>query len=87
LATTRAAPPVSEPAKQQSPIERQNMLKAIHVMAVKGYGYKPDDKRSTAVTDIVTDLSLEGLPVSDDTIRRYLKEAREKLSDWKEESA
>jgi hypothetical protein len=84
LAAVRTAPPVTGPSKPQSPIERQNMLKAIYVMAIKGYGYKPDDKRSTAIADIVSDLSLEGLAVSDDTIRRYLKEARESLNEWKE---
>lgn len=82
LALIKNAPPAAEPAKPQSMIERQNMLKAIYVMAMKGYGYKPDDKRSTVIADIVNDLSLEGLPVSDDTIRRYLKEAREHLSEW-----
>ena len=67
-------------------IERQNMLKAIYGMAKKGYSYNPDDKRSTVVTEIVGDLALVGLPISDDTIRRYLKEARENLEEWLEKS-
>ncbi len=82
LADKNQTPPVIGPSKSQSPIERQNMLKVIYVMAIKGYGYKPDDKRSSAIAEIVSDLSLEGLQVSDDTIRRYLKEAREHLSEW-----
>jgi hypothetical protein len=36
------------------------------------------------VTWIVGDVALLGLPISDDTIRRYLKEAREHLSDWQD---
>jgi len=84
LETELALPPAAEPAKSPSMIERQNMLKAIYGMAVKGYSYKPDDKRSTVVTEIVGDLALLGLSISDDTIRRYLKEAREHLSDWQE---
>jgi hypothetical protein len=84
LAAGKDTPRDIGPSKSQSPIERQNMLKAIYVMAIKGYAYKPDEKRSTTIADIVSDLSLEGLPVSDDTIRRYLKEAREHLSEWQE---
>lgn len=84
LVLIKNAPPAAEPAKPQSMIERQNMLKAIYGMAVKGYSYKPDDKRSTVVTEIVGDLALIGLPISDDTIRRYLKEARENLGEWQE---
>lgn len=76
----------SETPRPQSPIERENMLKTIYVMATKGYGYASDNKRSTVVADIVNDLSLTGLPLSDDTIRRYLNEAREKLSEWQERS-
>lgn len=84
LAAARQAP--GSQAKAQSPIERQNMLKTIYVMAVKGYTFDPDGKRSGAVSDIVSDMALEGLPVSEDTIRRYLKEAKDCLAGWKEES-
>lgn len=84
LALIKNPPPAAEPAKPQSMIERQNMLKAIYGMAVKGYSYNPDEKRSTVVTEIVGDLALVGLAISDDTIRRYLKEAREHLSEWQE---
>jgi hypothetical protein len=84
LSTVKDGPPIGGPAKAQSPIERQNMLKTIYAMAIKGYSYNPDDKRSTVVAEIVSDLSLVGLPVSGDTIRRYLKEARENLGEWQE---
>jgi hypothetical protein len=72
--------------KPQSPVERQNMLKVIFSMAVRGYGYKPEDKRSPVVTEIVGDTALQGTPVSDDTVRRYLNEARECLPEWRESS-
>jgi hypothetical protein len=81
LKETSLAP---EPAKTQSPIERQNMLKVIYAMAIRGYGYNPDDKRSTVVADIVSDISLAGFSVSDDTIRRYLREARDNAAEWQE---
>ena len=79
-------PAASETTKSQSPIERQNMLKVIYAMAVAGYSYKPDEKRSTVVAEIVSDLGLQGTPVSDDTVRRYLNEARQSLSEWQENS-
>ncbi len=72
--------------KPQSPVERQNMLKVILSMAIRGYAYKPEDKRSTVVTEIVGDTALQGIAVLDDTVRRYLNEARECLPEWRESS-
>jgi hypothetical protein len=86
LAAVNGAPPAPEPAKAQSLIERQNMLKAIFGMAVRGYSYNPGDKRSKTVAEIVSDLELEGIPLSDDTIRRYLKEARDLLIEWQQQA-
>jgi len=62
------------------------MLKVIFSMAIRGYAYKPEDKRSTVVTEIVGDTALQGIAVSDDTVRRYLNEARECLREWRESS-
>src|SRR6266403_397017 len=70
--------------KPQSPVERQNMLKVIFSMAIRGYAYKPEDKRSTVVTEIVGDTALQGIAVSDDTVRRSLNEARECVTEWRE---
>ena len=86
LDPTNGAPSAPEPAKTQSLIERQNMLKAIFGMAVRGYSYNPADKRSKTVSEIVSDLELEGIPLSDDTIRRYLKEARDLLNEWSQQA-
>jgi hypothetical protein len=86
LAAVNGAPPAPEPAKTQSVIERQNMLKAIFGMAVRGYSYNPADKRGKIVAEIVSDLQLEGISLSDDTIRRYLKEARDLLNEWQQEA-
>ena len=61
------------------------MLKAIFGMAVRGYSYNPADKRSKIVAEIVCDLELQGIPLSDDTIRRYLKEARDLMTEWQQE--
>lgn len=73
-----------EPLKSQSPVERENMLKVIYAMAEKGYGFDPTQKRSPTVSEITSDMALAGLPLSDDTIRRYLKEASDKLDDWRD---
>lgn len=86
LVAAHGTPPAPEPAKAQSLIERQNMLKAIFGMAVRGYSYNPTDKRSKTVAEIVSDLELEGIPLSDDTIRRYLKEARDLLDEWQQKA-
>jgi hypothetical protein len=84
LAAIREAPAASDPTKTQSPIERQNMLKTIYTMAVKGYGYDPTQKRSTIVSEIVSDLDLAGLSLSEDTVRRYIKEASDNLDEWRD---
>jgi len=62
------------------------MSKVIFSMAVRGYGYKLEDRRSPVVTEIVDDTALQGIAVSDDTVRRYLNEARESLPEWRESS-
>lgn len=86
LDAVKGTPTAPAPAKAQSIIERQNMLKAIFGMALRGYSYNPTDKRSKIVAEIASDLELEGIPLSDDTIRRYLKEARELLSEWQQQA-
>ncbi len=55
--------------------ERESMLKLIIGMAVGGYGYDPTASRSNVVPDIVSDLEQHGVSLSDETVRRYLKEA------------
>jgi hypothetical protein len=85
LASITGAPPAHVSAKLQLLIERQNMLKAIFGMAVRGYSYNPADKGSKTIVEIVSDLELQGIPLSDDTIRRYLKEGTRPLSEWQKQ--
>ncbi|MGJ0427221.1 hypothetical protein [Methylocystis sp.] len=59
--------------------ERETMLKIIIVMAVKGYAFDPKAKRGDSVKDIVADIEKCGLSLSDDTVRRYLREAADLL--------
>ena len=59
--------------------ERTSLLKLIVGMAIGGYAYDPHAKRSEAVPDIRNDLERVGLPLDEQTIRRYLKEGVEML--------
>ena len=65
--------------KRESPRQRDNMLKVIIGMAVKGYSYDPKAQRSDRIKEIVGDIEKCGLSLSDDTIRSYLREAAELL--------
>lgn len=58
--------------------QRQTMLKLIVGMAVRGYSYVPNSTNNgQVIKEIQTDLDAQGLTLSDDTIRNYLKEAVE----------
>jgi hypothetical protein len=74
-------------AKSLSSREREGMLKVIYAMAVRGYRYDPSASRGDAVPDILSDLSQEGLSLSDDTVRRYLKAAEGLREKWLDESS
>ena len=78
---------VERSSKNSSAVERENMLKVIYAMAVRGYKHNPAAARGDAVSKIVSDLSLEGLPLSDDTVRRYLKTAGEYHQNWLEQNS
>lgn len=55
--------------------ERNTLLKLVIGMAMKGYSYDPAASKSTAVKEIADDLAKLGMPVTDDTVRKYLKGA------------
>jgi hypothetical protein len=59
--------------------ERDSMLTLIIAMAVMGYRFNPAAKRSDSIKDIVSDIEKCGLSLSDDTVRRYLREGMELL--------
>lgn len=64
--------------------ERNTLLRIIIGMAIAGYGYDPDAKRSDIAKSIADDLSDLGLDCSDQSVREKLREARELLPfDWK----
>ncbi|MCP3055853.1 hypothetical protein [Aurantimonas marianensis] len=59
--------------------ERESLLKLIIGMATGGYGYDPMAARSPIPADIATDLQTHGVSLSEDTIRKYLREGAELL--------
>ena len=69
----------SPPERPQSERERQTLLKMIIAIAVKGYGYNPNSKKSTSPGEIAGDMDELGIPVSDDTVRAKLQEAADLL--------
>ncbi len=68
-------------------LERNTMLKLIIGMAIDAYGYSPDKSRNEATGtnkgSIRAGLETRGIFVDDDTIRKYLNEAKELVLDSK----
>jgi hypothetical protein len=65
--------------------ERESVLKLIIGMALGGYGYDPRRSRSDAVAVITSDLTRAGVELSDDTVRKWLKQAAELLPQTEQE--
>jgi len=50
-----------------------SLLKMVITMAIKGYSYNPNDKKSNVTNEIVEDACGLGLSINIDTVRKYLK--------------
>lgn len=78
VATTQ--PPTDKPLSTK---ERETMLKLIIGMAIDAYKYDPTAPKSLltgeGVDSLHANLSVHGISVDPDTIRKYLKEAKEHL--------
>ena len=62
-----------------SETERNSMLKLIIGMAIDAYGYDPESNRNSATGDkngISAKIKTRGISLGDDTIRDFLKEAK-----------
>lgn len=70
---------ISHPEKSLGTRERETLLKLIAGMAVDGYGYDPKASKSPVPKEIESSLSQLGISITDDTIRKWLKEAAELL--------
>lgn len=80
LAELLTAPSESERAKPDlGTRERETLLKLLIGMAVAAYKYSPDESRSHTPAEIASDLQGLGISMTDDTVRKWLKEARDML--------
>ena len=59
--------------------ERETLLKLLIGVALEAYRHDPSAVRSTTPGEIAGDLDKHGLSVTDDTVRKYLKEAATKV--------
>lgn len=55
--------------------ERETLLRILIGMAVEAYRHDPMAARGSVPAEIAADLAKHGLSVTDDTVRKYLKEA------------
>ncbi|MES0096394.1 hypothetical protein [Mesorhizobium sp. M0019] len=70
------------PKAHQKPLgarERDSLLKLVIGMAIKGYSFDPRSGRSATAKEISGDLDLIGLAMDEDTVRKYLTEAKQLL--------
>jgi len=61
--------------------ERESLLKIVIAVAIKKYNYRPDMAKNSATSNIATALRDLDLPLDEDTIRKYLNEAKNLLSE------
>lgn len=62
-------------------LERKSLLKMIYGMAIGGYGWNPDSKKSSTVKEITDDITRNiAKPITDDTVRKWLKESKQLAS-------
>ena len=65
--------------------ERDSLLKLVIGMACGGHGYDAKGGRSPIAGQIASDLQTRGLSLSEDTIRKYLREGADLLPRGEEE--
>jgi hypothetical protein len=70
-----AADAPSRPVPELGSRERDTLLKLVIGMAVAGYSYAPTAARSEVPAEIASDLAKQGISVTDDTVRKWLKTA------------
>lgn len=75
-----------EDKKPSGAVRRETLLKLVIGMAMRGYGYNPEEKRSDKIPEIETDLDQCGLSLDQDTIRKALREAVDELNKKKQRS-
>ncbi len=79
LAKGRQSEPAERAEKPLITRERDTVLKLIIGIAMGGYGYDPRAKRSPIASEIADELAGFGLSIDEDTVRKWLKEAKQIL--------
>lgn len=72
----------TDDASSLSELERNTLLKLVLGMAIDAYGYDPNATKNTATgskNGISASLELHGISINDDTVRKYLTEAKKIL--------
>jgi hypothetical protein len=72
----------TSPAKMKPEIgqrEKESLLKLVIGLAIGGYGFDPKSARNAKLSEISSDLATAGVPLDDDTIRKWLKAGVELL--------
>ena len=67
------SPKTSSP--KENPKANESLMKMVLAMAIKGYCFNPDDKKSKTPAEIVADVQELGISIDADTVRKWLKEA------------
>ncbi len=63
--------------------EKETLLKLLLGLALTNYEYNPLASRNSTAKEIAGDLGLQGLAIDEDTVRKWLNEAKELLpQDW-----
>lgn len=72
--------------QELSPREKDSLLKILLGLSLTNYTFDPKASRNSTAREIADDLLLHGLSVDEDTIRKWLNEAKQFLPvDWKHE--
>ena len=66
-------------AKPLGQRERESLLKLVIGLAIDAYGYDPHAFRSPITKEISDILARRGIPLDEDTVRKYLQAAKELL--------
>ncbi len=64
-----------KPGQELATRERDTLYKLVIGMAMEGYRYNPRAARNDATAEIAADLAKHGIEVSDDTVRKWLRQA------------
>lgn len=74
------AVPEPPPEKKFGACERDNLLRVVAGMGIKGYRYDAKASKNPATKEIADDLAELGVQLSEDSIRKYLQEGAKLIS-------